>query len=143
MTTQQTRFLEGKKVVLTYERKLTHELLFSALKQCGAGTTISGAAPEMLARLKEFKPDILICEYAMEQINGAAFVRFVRKELKIPAPAVMLIHRGDAEAMTQSRAIGVEQMVMIPFATVDIMTALRKVSGTEVAAVKRELYFGD
>jgi len=137
------RFLESKKVVLAYERKLTHELLFSALKQCGAGTTISGAAPEMLSRLKEFKPDIIICEYAMEQINGAAFIRFIRKEMKIAAPAVMLIHRGDGEALTQSRAVGVEQMVMVPFATIDIMTALRKVSGTEVAVVKRELYFGD
>ena len=143
MDSSNPRFLEGKKVVLAYERKLTHELLFSALKQCGAGTTISGAAPEMLARIKEFKPDIVICEYAMEQISGAAFIRFIRKELKIAAPAVMLIHRGDAEAQAQSRAVGVEQMVMVPFATVDIMTALKKVSGTEVAAVKRELYFGE
>jgi hypothetical protein len=32
---------------------------------------------------------------------------------------------------------------MVPFATIDIMTALKKVSGTEKVAVRRELYFGD
>jgi len=143
MSTPQGDFLEGKKVLLVYERKLTCELVVSVLKQCGAGTTLSGAAPDMLVRLKDFKPDIVVCEYAMEQGNGADFVRFIRTKLKIPAPAVMLIHQGDADAQTRSRAAGVEQMVMVPFATIDIMTALKKVSGTEVAAVRRELYFGD
>ena len=143
MTTPQGHFLEGKTVLLAYEHKLTYELLVSVLKQCGVGTTISGAPSDMLVRLKEVKPDIVICEYAMEQVNGAAFIRFIRQKMKITAPVVMLIHKSDAEAQSQSRAVGVEQMVMVPFATIDIMTALKKVSGTDVVAAKRELYFGD
>ncbi len=143
MTMPQGRFLDGKTVLLVYERKLTYELLVSALKQCGAGTTVSGPPPDMLVRLKDFKPDIIICEYAMEQGNGADFVRFIRAKMGITAPVVMLIHRGDAEALSRSRIAHVEQMVMVPFATIDIMTALKKVSGTEVVAAKRELYFGD
>lgn len=143
MIMPQGRFLEGKSVLLAYQQKLTYELLLSALKQCGAGTTVSGAPSDMLVRLKEFKPDIIICEYSMEPVTGAAFIRFIRQKMKVAAPVVMLIHTGDAEAETQSRAAGIEQIVKVPFATIDIMTALKKVSGTEVAAVKRELYFGD
>lgn len=143
MITPQGRFLESKKVLLAYERKLTFDLLYSALKQCGASTIISGAPPEMMMRLKDFKPDIVVCEYAMEQVNGAAFIGFIRKEMKITVPVVMIIHRGDAEALSRSRAVGVEQIVMIPFATVDIMTALKKVSGTDIKPVKPELYFGE
>ena len=143
MSMPEGRFLDGKKVLIAFEHKLTQELLLSALKQCGAGQTMSGPPPDMLARIREFKPDLILCEYAMDQVNGADFVRFIRKEMKIAAPAVMLIHRGDAEALTRSHAVGVEQTVLIPFATVDIMTALKKVSGTESSQPKRELYFGD
>jgi len=143
MTMPEGRFLDGKKVLIAFEHKLTHELLLSALKQCGAGQTLSGPPPDMLARIREFKPDLILCEYAMEQVNGADFLRFIRKEMKIVVPAVMLIHRGDPEAMTRSRAVGVEQTVLIPFATIDIMTALKKASGTEAAVAKKELYFGE
>ncbi len=143
MAMPQGRFLEGKTILLAYQNKLTCELLVSALKQCGAGTIVSGAPPDMLVRLKDFKPDIVVCEYTMDHVTGAAFVRFIRQKMKVTAPVVMLIHTGDAEAQSQSRAAGVEQVVVVPFATIDIMTALKKVSGTEVAAVKRELYFGD
>jgi len=139
----QGRFLDGKKVLIAFEHKLNKELLVSALKQCGAGTTISGPPPEMLSRIKEFKPDIVLCEYDMDQVNGADFIRFIRKEMHIAAPVVMLVHRGDATAQSRCRAVGVEQILILPFANLDIMTALKKVSGTEVAAVKKELYFGE
>jgi DNA-binding response OmpR family regulator len=143
MASPQGRFLEGKNILLAYERKLTSDLVFSVLKQCGAGPTISGAPSQMMVRLKDFKPDIIICEYAMEVVTGAVFVGFIRKEMKITAPVVMLIHRGDTEAGSRSRAIGVEQMVTVPFATIDLMKALSKVSATEVTPAKRDLYFGE
>ncbi len=142
MMMRQDRFLDGKTVLFAYEHKLTHDLLISTLKQSGAGTTYSGTPADMLARLKDFKPDIIICEYAMEPVNGGAFVRFIRQKMAITVPVVMLINTGDREAQAQARLLDIEQTLTIPFATNDVLTALKKVSGGGKPVVRRELNFG-
>ncbi|CAA7616979.1 response regulator [Magnetospirillum sp. SS-4] len=134
--------LKGARLMLIGERQLARELLVSSLKQAGAGTTIHGPAHEMLQRLAEFKPQMIFCEYDMEPLNGCSCVQHMRKH-KVETPVVMLVHKGDAAAVTRSKAAGADQVIQIPFTVADVLATVRRIVSPDPTPKRRELYFGD
>ena len=134
--------LNGANVLIVYERKLTQELLASTLKQAGAGVILSCQPNEIANRHTEINPAYIFCEYSMSVLNGAQIIQQFRKILHVKAPAVMLVHRGDTDAIAQSKAVGVNVTLTVPFAVADVLAAIKAISAGG-AAKKRELYFGE
>lgn len=134
--------LKGARLMLISERQLSRELLVSALKQAGAGTTIHGPAHEMLQRLADFKPELIFCDYDMEPLNGSSCVLHMRKH-KLATSVVMLVHKGDSAAVTKSKAAGANQVIQIPFTVADVLATVKKIVNPDPAPKRRELYFGD
>jgi DNA-binding response OmpR family regulator len=135
--------LNGANILIIYERKLTQELLASTLKQAGGGTILSCQPNETIFRIREFTPAFVFCEYSMTLLNGAQVVQQLRKELHVAAPAAMLIHRGDVEALTRTKAVGVNVFITVPFAVSDVIAAVKKLTAKGGAAERKELYFGE
>lgn len=132
------RFMAGKKVQIAYQGKLTRDVLVTALKSVGVDKTLTGTPSEMLLRAADFQPDLVMCEYAMDQLNGADFIRHLRTEIKVTAPLILVHHRGDQDAARCAREAGVQGVINIPFAVTDVVTALKAVF---VPQPKRELRF--
>ena len=137
---RQDRVLKDGKVMVAAQSKLIRELLPPALKQAGAGQILFGNGVEMVRAFKEFKPDIIFAEYAMDLINGAQFVQQLRREHKATTPLVLMGDRSDSELSTRARDAGVSEILYIPFSVEDLLKVSKKL--IEKRDAPTELRFG-
>ena len=137
---RQDRVLKDGKVMIVAQNKLIRELLPPALKQAGAGALLFGNGVEMLREFKQFQPDIIFAEYAMDLINGVQFFQQLRREHKATTPVVLMGDRSDTELTNKARDAGISETLMIPFSVGDLIKVSKKLIDKRDAPT--ELRFG-
>ena len=85
--------LNGIKVLAVDDSADTRELLTAALSQYGATVKVVASGNELLARLDEYSPDVLLCDIGMPGMDGYSLLQQVRAQSvesnrSIPAIAV-------------------------------------------------------
>jgi CheY-like chemotaxis protein len=136
------KLLNNRKVLIAVEGKLIRELMVTTLKQAGAKAILCGSGVEMLRQVQGFAPDIIFSEYELGTVTGADFIRRVRVDYKIKAPAVVLVPSEDTTAAAKSKSAGANAVIVIPFSVRDILTVTKTLieQGPDAPTVK--LRFG-
>lgn len=85
--------LEQLQVLVVDDDDDTRDYLYTVLAQYGAKVTAVGSVREALTALETLKPDVLVSDIAMPEVDGYGFIRKVRalesdKSEKIPAIAL-------------------------------------------------------
>jgi signal transduction histidine kinase/DNA-binding response OmpR family regulator len=70
--------LQGVRVLVVDDEKDCRDLVSQAFCELGASVTSVGSAGEGLERVKSLRPDVLISDIGMPEMDGFAFVRRVR-----------------------------------------------------------------
>jgi len=92
--------LNGLRILVTDDDPGTREVIADMLEQMGADVRLARSAAEATRTIKEFHPELLICDVAMPGENGYAFIRALRAlgaghSWNIPALALTALARDE------------------------------------------------
>ncbi|WP_394845915.1 ATP-binding protein [Pendulispora brunnea] len=93
------KVLEGLRVVACEDDQDARDLLFHVMKAAGALVRVAGSAHEALEHVKEFRPDVVVSDIGLPEVDGYAFMRQLRalpedKGGRTPAIALTAYARG-------------------------------------------------
>ncbi|HEX7477204.1 MAG TPA: CheR family methyltransferase [Polyangiales bacterium] len=106
--TQHYDALVGLRVLVIDDDLRTREALLEVLRLTGAKVEIAGSAAEAMTAVDAFKPQVIVCDIAMPQEDGYAFIRKLRAhEAGGPAiPAVALTALASDADRRRALAVG-------------------------------------
>jgi signal transduction histidine kinase/DNA-binding response OmpR family regulator len=109
--------LDGLRVMVVDDEEDSRDLLGQALSARGAEVIVAASAREALKQLEELRPDVLVSDVAMPDIDGYEFVRRVRS---LPAerggrtPAMALTAHAGKEALERALRSGFHRYASKP-----------------------------
>ena len=71
--------LDGLRVLVVEDQNDTRDGFAMTLQSCGAAVRTAATAAEGFNSLREFKPDVLLCDIAMPDEDGYSLMRRIRK----------------------------------------------------------------
>ena len=119
--------LNGLKVLVVDDEVDTRELIAFILEQSGAEVTQVASATEALQALTQFKPNVLLSDIGMPEVNGYMLMRQIRAmppELGGQIPAIALTaYAGDVDYQ-QAIAAGFQQHIAKPVEPAALVAAV-------------------
>jgi CheY-like chemotaxis protein len=92
---------DGVRVLVVDDEPDGRDLVKLVLEGCGAAVTAVGTAVEALAVLDAFRPDVVVSDLAMPEMDGYELIRRIRRrprDADVPAVALTAQASGDARA---------------------------------------------
>lgn len=120
-----------KRVLVADDEPLTAELFALMLAFCGFEVVCAHTGAEALARAREFKPDILLLDVLMPELEGDTVTRLLRADPDLAERPVVLISSAD-ECEVDWRAAGATVFLQKPVdirQLPDLVTALLPADG--------------
>jgi PAS domain S-box-containing protein len=119
--------LHGLTVLVIEGEQDTLCILGQAVQACGAAVILATSAADALAQLNQRKPDVLISDVAMPDMDGCQLIRAIRSELPPESkdiPAVALSNNGSAADRNKLFEAGYRAHVSKPVVVQDLVTIL-------------------
>jgi signal transduction histidine kinase/CheY-like chemotaxis protein len=89
--------LEGLKILIVDDEPSTCEMVSISFEQCGSNVRTTTSAAGALATIEEWKPDVLVADISMPEMDGYELIRRVRARAddhgRIPAVALTAMAR--------------------------------------------------
>ena len=85
-----------------------------------------GSAAMEIVRTRAF--DLFLVDFMMPIVDGASFLRWLRGEARVHAPALMLTAASQPEVAAESRAAGADDVVVKP---IDLQSLIERISRLE------------
>ncbi len=97
------------------------------LEQKGFIVRCAYSGPQLLAGLKEQKPDLIILDVVMPEMNGLEVLRRLKGALETSAiPVIMLTVLDTNEDIMTSYKLGADHYVTKPFTRTQLMTGINR-----------------
>jgi PAS domain S-box-containing protein len=125
--TLQLPSLDGVTVLAIDDQAYTRDIVAAILRRCGAEVTTAASVREALASVAESAPDVIVCDIAMPQEDGYAFVRELRAnpDAKIASlPIIALTAFGRAEDQQSALSSGFNDYLKKPVEPEDLANAV-------------------
>jgi signal transduction histidine kinase len=94
--------LHGVRVLIVEDEVDNRKVLAAALRHCGAQVECSSTAAQGFERIREWDPDVLVCDIALPDLDGCSFLEQLRSheghERITPALALTVLGRPDEQA---------------------------------------------
>jgi signal transduction histidine kinase len=123
--------LEAVKVLAVDDQEDARELLLTALSSCGADVRIADSAEEALETVVQWRPDIVISDVGMPQIDGYELIRLIRSqedpELK-DIPAIAVTGYARPEERDRAREAGFQTFLAKPVDPAELILATSRLT---------------
>ena len=122
--------LEGLNVLVVDDQELTRDVVAAIFRNTHADVETAGSVREGLARFEARKPDVVVCDLAMPDEDGFAFVRAVRA-LPLSAnatPIIALTAFGRPEDRQHAIAAGFDDYLKKPVDPEELATTVLRLS---------------
>ena len=93
-------------------------------------TTDAADGKTALEIMKEFKPDLILCDLKMEPMGGMEFVKHLRKDPENPyrfVPIIMITAYADLEAVADARDSGINEFMAKPLSAAALEKRIQRV----------------
>lgn len=121
-------------------------LLNTILRQLGVQNVVDAVdGKTAFARLGDFDPDIILCDWNMQPIDGIEFVRMVRTAPNSPnpfVPIVMLSGHAEISRIVEARDAGVNEFMAKPVSAAKLYTRIKAIIDHPRPFVRTATYFG-
>jgi len=107
----------------------SRELLHRLLCDCGATVITAASAAEALAEKDKQRPDILISDIGMPEIDGYQLLRSLRANGEVRFPAIALTAFARSEDRTRALLAGYVAHVSKPVEPAELIATVAAVSG--------------
>jgi CheY-like chemotaxis protein len=119
-------------VLVVEDEAATRRLLQKELSANGFTVTLADDGLAALVTLETLKPDVILCDLQMPNLDGIAFTQAIKaNERTRGIPVVFLTANADPRKMIESINVGARFYVTKPFQMKELLWKLRRVvSGT-------------
>ncbi|PNU21819.1 two-component system response regulator [Geothermobacter hydrogeniphilus] len=119
--------MKRKKVLLVDDVRLFLEMAKSFLSRENLQLTVSANGCEALKVMRAVRPDLVIMDLHMPEMDGAAACREIKTDpLLGNVPVVLLAGRGRADEEQRCRAAGCDALLHKPFRRNDLLAVARR-----------------
>src|SRR5689334_19230295 len=126
--------LDGLRVLLVDDEPEAREIISTVMTRTGAEVTACKSASEALAKLLEWKPDVILSDIAMPDEDGYSFIGKVRslpREKGGATPAAALTAYARDLDRRQALAAGYQMHIAKPIAATQLVTIVARLAGRE------------
>lgn len=118
--------ISGKEILLAEDNVTNRMVVTRILKKHGAGIVEAVNGVEALSILNVQAFDLLLTDIFMPEMGGKELVRLLRKGTSVNAkiPVIALTAMGDMHEAEELKSYGVDQVVLKPFNTRDLINAV-------------------
>ena len=120
--------LSGLKVLAVDDQQDARDLIRRVLEDCGARVVTAGSAAEGLAAVARERPDVLLSDIGMPDVDGFEFLRRVR-ESGGHVPAIALTAFARSEDRTRALRAGFRMHMAKPVEPAELIAAVASVGG--------------
>jgi PAS domain S-box-containing protein len=124
--------LSNLKILVVDDDPDSREMVHRLLSDCGATVTDAASAAEALAATHSQRPDILISDIGMPEIDGYQLLRSLRTNSEIRFPAIALTAFARSEDRTHALLAGYVAHVAKPVEAAELIATVAAVSGRVV-----------
>ena len=124
--------LSNLRVLVVDDDLDSRDLVHRLLSDCGATVTGAASAAEALAATHNQRPDILISDIGMPEIDGYQLLRSLRTNSEIRCPAIALTAFARPEDRTRTLLAGYVAHVSKPVEAAELIATVAAVSGRVV-----------
>jgi CheY-like chemotaxis protein len=124
--------LAGLKIVVVDDERDARELLRRVLEECDARVHTAGSAAEALPLIATQKPDVLVSDIGMAEVDGYELLRRIRSEIPGDAgklPAIALTAFARSEDRTRALLAGFLAHVAKPVEPSELIATIAAVAG--------------
>ena len=123
--------LDGLRILVVDDEADTRDLVSAVLEQCGAEVRCCGSAFEALAELRAWRPDLLISDIGMPEVDGYSLIKKVRQSDQPYGriPAVALTAYASTEDRIRILSAGFQSHIAKPVEPQELIAIIANVAG--------------
>ena len=118
--------MNKKQLLLAEDDKLLAELLDFRLKKGGYEVQVSSDGREVKAHLNEYTPDLIISDIMMPYFSGIELIDYVRKELKLNTPIIIISSAGNEENVLTAFELGANDFISNPISPSELLVRVER-----------------
>jgi len=129
-----TYSLDGLKVLLVDDEPEARQIISTVITRTGAEVKSCKSAHEALAKLSEWKPDVILSDIAMPEQDGYSFIRQVRslpRDKGGDTPAAALTAYARDIDRRQALAAGYQMHIAKPIGASQLVTLIARLAGRD------------
>lgn len=122
-----TSGIAGLKVMVIDDSKTIRRTAESLLKKVGCEVITATDGFEALAKISEYKPDIIFVDIMMPRLDGYQTCALIKSNSVFKAtPVIMLSSKDSIFDRARGRIVGSEQYLTKPFTKEDLLSAIKQ-----------------
>ena len=119
--------ISGLKVMVIDDSKTIRRTAESLLKKAGCSVITASDGFEALAKITEYKPDIIFVDILMPRLDGYQTCALIKNNSVFKStPVVMLSSKDSIFDRARGRIVGSEQYLTKPFTKEDLLGAIKQ-----------------
>lgn len=118
--------MKKNKILLAEDDELLASLLNFRLQKGGYDVVISTNGREVKEHLNEAVPDIIISDIMMPYFSGMELIEYVRNELKLLVPIIIISSAGNEENVLNAFELGANDFLSKPVSPSELMVRVKR-----------------
>jgi len=114
------------KILVAEDDQLMLKMLEFRLKKDGHEVIVTLDGREAVAKLAEFKPDLVITDIMMPYISGLELVGAVKKQYLTGTPVIILSGMGQENVVLEAFQLGADDYITKPFSPNELSVRVRR-----------------
>ena len=118
--------MKKQRLLLAEDDQLLAELLNFRLLKGGYEVHLSSDGREVKANLTEFTPDLIISDIMMPYFSGIELIDYVRKELNLNTPIIIISSAGNEENVLTAFELGANDFISKPINPSELLVRVER-----------------
>jgi len=118
--------MEKSKLLLAEDDELLAGLLNFRLKKKGYEVQLSSDGREVKTHLTQFTPDLIISDIMMPYFSGMELIDYVRKDLNLSTPIIIISSAGNEENVLTAFELGANDFIVKPISPSELIVRIER-----------------
>jgi DNA-binding response OmpR family regulator len=120
----------GRKILVLEDEPAVQTLIYKQLTSHGFEVTVAGDGLDGLMKLEAQRPDLIVCDVMMPNLDGMEFVKAIKAHSGTQGiPVIFLTAKTDPRSMIDGINVGARFYVTKPFQLDDLLGKIKRALG--------------
>ncbi|MEO6954798.1 MAG: response regulator [Polyangia bacterium] len=121
---------KGRKILVLEDEPAVQTLIRKQLTAQGFDVTVASDGLDGLMKLEGMKPDLIVCDVMMPNLDGMEFVKAIKAQHQMQqVPVIFLTAKTDPRSMIDGINVGARFYVTKPFQLDDLLSKISRALG--------------